>query len=407
MPDSSYGFGSPIVFNSVTLNSFSNFNTFYATKAVKTKEAIAESDEIRRTRILNAVSNCFYKDYTIRDLNESISDYGEPPIGLNTSKLVIDCFDEINAIYPGIEKRTKVCVECNRHFRETHKLFCNEELNETKEYCDTCYNDNASVYRGAWVNFIPPITSMGGYHGVNRKLFLKNVDFTDMNLLGLEIETYIPYYDTEKNEIITEACASRKILAERDGSLHAQYGVEFVFLPIPLSEIVEDSFIHQWSKVLRKKACKGWDAGTGYGMHISINAKSMTDLHCGKFCYFINTNEALCSEIAGRPSSMWQQYKDFKIPRYKNTTQKYLAAARRSKDRIEVRIFRSSLNWERIRRNCEFVHSLIYFTKDASASDLNMSNYLSFMQKDHNKKQYFQMRKYLGLTKQKQEALVD
>ena len=223
---------------------------------------------------------------------------------------------------------------------------------------------------------------------------MNQVDWSDKSLLGLEIETFIAV-DNDSVEDVVLSVLKPNILAEYDGSLHYRKGVEFVFVPIPFNQINDDCTIKSWAEQLTAKGGYGWetkrlDSGNDYGMHISVNAGAMSELHVGKFCHFIHTNRKLCTKIggrSGRPINSWADFLDENSENYdkssiefwSRTSGKYLAAARRSNTRIETRFCRSSLHWPRIKRNCEFIDAIRNFTEVAGVDDLKAQKFIEFV----------------------------
>lgn len=221
-----------------------------------------------------------------------------------------------------------------------------------------------------------------GYHGGDRAWLNHHVDFTK-DVIGLEIEVEIKRAFT-RSTVVNEACSFGRILAEYDGSLSNERGAEFIFRAVQLEDIVDpEGFISKWSQYMRDK-CKTWRQ-RHCGMHVSVNARNMTNLHTGKFCHFINSNHDLSIKLAGR--DLGNYLKD-----YNNTTSEYFKNLIRNKDypsrhfpagkdgtRIEVRIFQSSSNFDRIKKNCEFVDAVKRWTKDERMVDMTTKNFIEFV----------------------------
>jgi hypothetical protein len=133
-------------------------------------------------------------------------------------------------------------------------------------------------------------------------------------------------------------------------------------------------------------------------MHVSINAAKMSELHCAKFIRMVNDNRAECERIAGRSETSWAKYTPAsKLANDRKENGKYLAAARRSRSRIEVRIFRASLNKTRILRNCEFVDALRVFTESVSFRSLNFDTFRAWLSLPE-QSGYPALRKFYGIV---------
>lgn len=240
------------------------------------------------------------------------------------------------------------------------------------------------------------------YHE-NRDRITDGVDWDDNRILGLEIETYV-----ENLDCIPDSLKLCKVVAERDGSLDHHHGVEFIFAPATLDQLTPTCDIAKWAEYHRKNKTKGWNAGTGYGMHISINAKGLSDLHVGKILHFVNGNRTFCERIAGRAQndSYFEYGCNSLAVDSKSLDYKYRAAAKRSKTRIEIRIFRSSLNFARIRRNFEFVDAIREFTRLNSYKNLNPQKFLQFINQPRNHKIYRVLREFYNLAKKPKKVSV-
>ncbi len=195
---------------------------------------------------------------------------------------------------------------------------------------------------------------------------------------------------------VKEIANNFNLIAERDGSLCDTCGIEIIGGPMKLEEYKDSN----WIKFLKKVEgeAKGWDAGKGYGMHISINRKALSDFHVGKLLVFIHSNEGLCEKIAGRGATEYQTYVDKTILHGKRrSSDKYEALAIRDGSRLECRIFRSTLKPSSFLKNLEFVAAAIEFTRFASCEKLTSENFKGWLKK--NTSQYKNLAKSLGMIK--------
>lgn len=197
------------------------------------------------------------------------------------------------------------------------------------------------------------------------------------DVLGIELETY-----QSSISVAADAFSSLRedwndeFKYERDGSLDDKYGVEIAARPFTLAEVRSESG-SPWFKLLewsRANGGKAWDAGKGYGMHVSLNAAAMSGCHRARIVRFVNDNADLCTQIAGRAPNDWAKFRKCgKLSEEaKESPTKYQAATNRG-TRIEVRIFRASLNWTRFVRNCEFVDAIRVYTLTCGITDRALS----------------------------------
>lgn len=232
----------------------------------------------------------------------------------------------------------------------------------------------------------------GQYHGdqYTRNLWKKRDPFAD--LFGVELE--ICARDKDCLNDICSAAKDQGFIPERDGSLHEQLGVEIVAPPLGLRTYRKG----QWSVLLdgiRSKA-KGWDAGTGYGIHISIRRSSLTRLQQVKFLRFFPDNRRFCEKVAGRASNGFSNY-DVVVPWARDPyTGRYAAAAIREGDRIEVRAFRATLKKSSFLKNVQFVAALVEFVRAVSLRDITADEFCDFVTHHARRNRYRELVAFLN-----------
>ncbi len=196
--------------------------------------------------------------------------------------------------------------------------------------------------------------------------------------LGVELECY-----SANRADVAEIATDCGMIAEQDGSLDDTCGIEIVGSPMKMSEYGASNC--PWKSFLSQARVKAWDAGTGYGMHVSLNTAGMLAMDVAKFILFIHSNKSLCETIAGRSESSWAEYKDKNLKsmtqdiRAGRESQKYEAAAIRSKTRVEVRIFRATAKFESFLKNVQFVDAVRAFTQSASPHSLTEKAFLAWL----------------------------
>jgi hypothetical protein len=106
----------------------------------------------------------------------------------------------------------------------------------------------------------------------------------------------------------------------------------------------------------------------------------MDRLHTARFCLFFHKNKTVVEKIARRRDAHYYRYQEsLTVEEFVYTTNKYLAATRREENRVEIRVFRSTLCWKTIQATCQFVHTVRIFTENVSVSDLTMTKYLEWL----------------------------
>lgn len=212
-------------------------------------------------------------------------------------------------------------------------------------------------------------------------------------VFGCELEILAKDSRKEIN-LIAQECG---LYTERDGSIDEERGIEIIGAPESLEAHQDPD--GKWMKFLNKVQGKayGWNAGDNYGLHVSFNKLALRDYHTGKMLVFIHHNRNLCETIAGRKQNRWAQYVDKKIidGTQNSEINKYESLAIRSVDRMECRIFRSTLKPAGFLRGVEFVASAVEFTRHASAKNLTENAYKEWLKK--NTRNYKNLSRHLGI----------
>ena len=234
------------------------------------------------------------------------------------------------------------------------------------------------------------------YHGSPKPW--RNTSYKGL-VFGCELELYATADRVEVSQI-ADRCG---LFAERDGSLDGERGIEIIGSPMSLADHQDKN--GPWLRFLDavQGKAKGWNAGTGYGLHVSVNRDGMSHYLTGKLLVFIHSNQELCEGIAGRSANQWQKYvrknvKDGKMA----SGEKYEALAIRSRSRLECRIFRSTLKPEGFLRGVEFVAASVEFCRDASAIALTESAFLEWLRLPENCGTFPNLCLHLGIKKPRQ-----
>ena len=195
-------------------------------------------------------------------------------------------------------------------------------------------------------------------------------------------------------EDICARAAGSGFISEYDGSLDEALGVEIVAPPISLARFRKGPWAEFMDGIRRLGT--GWDAGTGYGIHVSINRTTLTPLQQSRFLRFFPQNKAFCEAIAGRKANNWCRYE---MPRWnvgkQSDTDKYLAASIRSRHRIEVRIFRSTLKFSSFLKNVQFVAALVEFVRNTSLRHNTAEEFVKFVSHKSRRNSYRELLGFL------------
>ncbi len=212
------------------------------------------------------------------------------------------------------------------------------------------------------------------------------------DVFGVELE--MKANDESDLGSICARAAGNGFISEYDGSLDERLGVEIVAPPMPLAKFRKGNWAEFMDGIRRLGI--GWDAGTGYGIHVSINRTSLTQIQQSMFLRFFPQNQAFCETIAGRRANNWCHYSHLSWSVSKlSETDKYLAASIRSRHRIEVRIFRSTLKFSSFLKNVQFVAALVEFVRNTSPRLNTSEEFVKFVSHKSRRNRYRELLAFL------------
>lgn len=224
----------------------------------------------------------------------------------------------------------------------------------------------------------------------------------DEPLFGIELEI-----QSKKRREICTIAENLGFIGEQDGTLCRETGLEIVAPPFTFDQIRDQK--GKWLTFLKsiQGQVRGWDAGTNYGMHVSISRETLKKDHQIRLMCFIHDSRSLCEVVAGREANEWCTFK--KKPRderaliqdilprghrYAGNPDKYEACCIRGEHRIEMRIFRSTVNAEGFMRNVEFTVASVDYTKDPKGEP-SQERFLNWIREDKPSKDYPHLYRFL------------
>lgn len=303
--------------------------------------------------------------------------------------------------------------------RYKHGDFTPVKMQNRKQACYEVNEDRIAKHPDG--TYIDATVTAGYHHGYRPWKRPYNVGHGEVQprVYGVELEILC---SSKRGaiEAVRKAAIENGLAAERDGSLDGDYGLEVVGPPILYGDIIKAD--GQWGRFLSDVQGKatGWDAGMGYGMHVNMHTKTFTILQLSKFVNFINHNHELIAAVAGRTATKhcmaakaetlgglkssvrkyglrtkellqhfgvrdsagnWNLGDGHRVT--PSSMDKYLACSIRDESRVEVRSFRSTMRWDRFKRNIQFCDSVQRYMEQASNLNyLLPANYLGWLS-DH------------------------
>lgn len=170
----------------------------------------------------------------------------------------------------------------------------------------------------------------------------------------------------------------RHLYCKHDGSLSD--GMEIVSHPTSLEEWQgSGQKLHELTDRLKSMGFRSWDTQT-CGIHIHVSASAFdNDVHLYKFSQMFYKNPERMQRFAGRGSTTYAEYsegrlvyetlKRKKLEGGRAFSKRYTAVNLNNSNTVEVRIFRGTLNHERILANLELVHAAVEYTRQITCRD--------------------------------------
>lgn len=242
--------------------------------------------------------------------------------------------------------------------------------------------------------------SDGLYH-VNPPMHYFYLDNDPMGrYIGIELEFEVDVEDDEDNRrYLVDWFKSSKFSyyfwLKSDGSLSSEGGVELCSHPMTWNywRIYGFQLLEDLVEELSDRGASAWNQKISTcGIHLSFsNDWWEGSHHLGRTCRWIYEHNGFIHDISCRKweqlerwanpkyySDKWDAYKTA-VKRYAPT--RYLALNLSNNKRVECRIFRSSLNIERIRAYFEIVKAIIEFTRDKIGLKADITSFFAFINK--------------------------
>lgn len=250
--------------------------------------------------------------------------------------------------------------------------------------------------------------------------------------------TFNVYLGTSFSANVVERFLYKKQMGviKADGSTN--YGFEIVTVPGTLEwhkDVWEGFFKEDYNPITEHLAPSSWLAGwinnhltlrrapwepvtidaphvtPMCGIHVHVSKAALSPLQLGKMLTFINdpNNQGFVHRVAGRAANTYSNFAAKKVT-YGYQLDPNLADAmanrgvdvnlgreerysalniQTGKPTVEFRIFRSNVAKAGFMKNLEFVHALCTWCRDVSLRDLNVDNFLSFVEANKGKYTWF------------------
>ena len=306
--------------------------------------------------------------------------YVENTLSTDNGRMCTECADDGDY--------TNSCTICDvLTSPDAYYDFQNREGCISEEYvCRSCFTTR--VYRcNGYDCDVVFVRNNRGLCDICTENSLQSWDANVLNHKNVVLDTTKIYYGVELEvewtgdhpakwgELISavEDCA----IVKGDGSL--DYGAEIVTIPASLAKHKE------WWPSVREKfpsSIRSWDTST-CGMHVHVSRKPLTQLQIGKMLVFLNakSNRHWLDYLAGRGSTEYCNIYPKKFGDVKNyDEERYEALNLCNAGTVEFRVFRGTLNVQRILRNIEYVAAVVDYCGIARTSARDMEKFSTFIE---------------------------
>lgn len=304
-----------------------------------------------------------------------------------------------------VDARWMWCDDCISNHGH-HCAFCEEWSSDRPSYirdrgdywCEYCTADNAThcedcgdYYEDGCTNCSQEPETIHDYN-YRPDLIFHTTDKDERLFFGMEIEVECRNGRYEPAEYAGRLEEYDLAYLKSDGSLSD--GFEIVTHPMT-HDFFKNEATEFWGTLAELRSnykVMTWSTRTA-GIHIHISRTGFKGgPHMHRFLNLIYSNERLYSDIAGRTSSRWAKfddvvqmssnlndegnrvYKTYRNFRYKIThgslTDRYSAVNTQNRDTLELRIFKSSTNPERIRAYMDLAHASVEYTRNLTVQQV-------------------------------------
>ncbi len=292
------------------------------------------------------------------------------------------------------------CEDCENIFHERFKYLndrdepvCENCLEENYARCDVCdelfHTDDLYQHEGEWLcedhyqmrmdeeeEDAESHYEIYPYHGAD----------IDWNFLGqpkngryygVEMEVNVRNSLDEGVDKVREKFSRDEAVLMQDGSINGA-GFEIITHPASYSKMME--FAEKFGEL--RNECKGYYGGN-CGGHIHFSRDSINELTLAKFMLFFANEKEFIEFISQREQTDYWKHEDANKVADKvqnpHHYERYDAINLSNRKTIEVRCFRSNLMPERVKKNVQFLESLIQFCQTHTLQQMKKQNYVKYI----------------------------
>jgi len=314
----------------------------------------------------------------------------------------------VKDILGGLTKVCKSCIAkklCSKCLTFKNNLVgatglcstCNNALNSSCDCGSTTGTQvNTSHCRECSADYASKVDYSSRFSPLQFHYTSKDLKTGDNIFLGFELELGYNEQRSDNQHLCKVYRYSKMpvnyLMAKPDGSLDV-HGWEWVTAPQTLNYFnkmkKDDKIKWLFMDMFEDESC---------GVHVHVARTAIRNkMHEYKLVAFVDNNEKLINEIAGREYSSYQckvEKKPSALILQGGNEERYSRVNLQNRATIELRMYASTVSEYRLSTYLENAHSMVVYTKDASGSEIKGSKgYLAFVAK--NCKRYPNLHKFL------------
>lgn len=216
-----------------------------------------------------------------------------------------------------------------------------------------------------------PRTRIPHYHGGDRSGWAHHMVVANRStrgFYGIELEVALPSFQAREDfwqQYLYPLGARAHFCGEQDSSIDRTRGIEIVTRPFPLQEL-------QGANPLRELMVRLVEAGghytddngdSNYGVHVTTNWGRLPQSHKNRVRHLVFAMRQLSMFVAGRKS---RSHCNYATEHTSSEGDHHTAVNIRNRHAVEFRIFRSTVEYDRLLSYVEFVDAVVEYTRDES-----------------------------------------
>lgn len=344
-------------------------------KCFKCKEELAEGDSNIGADDEKYCSDCFEENFHRCERCEEVI-WQDDSCYIDDKIYCQECYDEYYTTCAGCDDTIR--REDDNTYRMDGEYYCEDCYHDRYSTCDGCqcvfhnddiqYVESEDEYRCSDCRRQRISRNIHDYGFMPDAVFQKE-KWEDDLYLGIELEVLHKEYGNAADDLLAyleELKVENRFYFKNDGSLDDE-GFEIVTHPETLKSIHRNLKLIKIFEWLNKNDFDSEKSGL-CGLHVHINKAILEDLDITKMRLFFKVNQKQLHSLSRRDGesayALYEKRDIMEIIHGEQDTERYNAInLNSSRETIELRLFRGTLNYKRVLAILQFSDALVRFVK--------------------------------------------